>query len=73
MMYLDFDTTPPIRSRYLASKKLETAQRFAFNKLGKVAEGQIGIYDNHIGAGFKGYAIKYPGQEPYFEAAEANL
>lgn len=69
MMYLDCDTTPPLRSRYLACKRLEAAQKVALAKLSEVTEGQIGIYDNHVGAGFKGYAIKYPGQTPYFEDA----
>lgn len=71
MMYLDYDTTPPVRSRYLACKRLEVAQKAAFAQLNEVTEGQVGIYDNHVGAGFKGYAIKYPGQTPYFEAAPA--
>lgn len=68
-MYLDCDTMPPLKGRYINCKRLDVAQRKAFAELSKVSEGQIGIYDNHIGIGFKGYAIKYPGQEPYFEAA----
>ena len=64
--YLDTDTTPPIRSQY-AYCGLKRAIARAFDKLSRVDEGQIGIYENHIGVGFKGYAIKYPDSAPYFE------
>jgi len=67
--YLDCDTTPPIRSRYFPRKRIEPVLQKAFAMLGEVTEGQIGIYANCIGEGFRGYAIKYAGQEPYFEAA----
>jgi hypothetical protein len=68
-MYLDCDTTPALRGQYIKAKRTETAVRYAKKLLGDVAEGQIGIYDTHLGNGFHGYVIKLHG-EVYFEAAE---
>lgn len=65
-MYLDCDTTPPLRSTY-SSRSVERAVEVAKRKLARVTEGQIGVYENHLGCGFKGYVIKYPGEAPYFE------
>jgi hypothetical protein len=64
--YLDTDTTPAIRSRY-AHMGLAKAIELALTLVGRTDEGQIGIYTSCIGDGFKGYAIKYPNSEPYFE------
>lgn len=69
-LYLDCDTTPAKGSQYVRGS-LAVAQHAAYALLADVTEGQIGIYENHIGAGFKGYAIKYPNERPYFEAAES--
>ena len=71
MFYLDCDTTPPLRSKYVAARTVEAAKQVALSGLDKVTEGQIGIYKNALGfGGFFGYAIKYAGQTPYFEVAE---
>lgn len=71
MMYLDCDTTPPMASRYVPPKTTSGAVK---NAICKMEEKQIteGQYENSVGVGFKGYVIKYPGQEPYFEAAPAE-
>jgi hypothetical protein len=68
-MYLDCDTTPAIRSRYVRGK-LQSSIQFASHLLThQNAEGQIGVYESH-GGDFRGYVIKYAGEEPYFEPAE---
>ena len=64
--YLDADTTPPIRGRYVRGN-VQAAKRVAFTHLERVSEGQIGIYDNALGGTFHGYAIKNAGEAPYFE------
>jgi hypothetical protein len=69
-MYLDCDTTPPLRSRFLEVRTTKSAVKKAKIYIGAATEGQIGIYENSQGVGFKGYVIKYAGQEPYFEPAE---
>ncbi len=53
--YLDTNTMPPI------------AIARAFDLLRKVDEGQIGIYTSAMGGIFKGYVIRRPNSEPYFE------
>ena len=58
--YLDCDTTPARRSHY-ARAGLGNAKQVAFSHLANVTEGQIGIYETHLGDGFKGYAIKQNG------------
>lgn len=65
--YLDADTTPSIKSRY-AYIGLDETISYALGLVSRVDEGQIGIYKTHLGDGFEGYAIKYPNEEPYFEA-----
>ena len=68
-MYLDCDTTPPLKSCYVSKAyKLETVIKIATDIIADAKEGQIGIY----GEGFHGYVIKYAGQTPYFEAAEES-
>ncbi len=71
--YLDSDITG-VKSRYSYEGRQATIDH-AFSLLNRVAsnEGQIGIYRNHLGDGFIGYAIKYAGDEPYFEPAEEAL
>jgi hypothetical protein len=70
-MYLDCDTTPPIRSVYVGGKSLKKAIAAATQKLIEAdAEGQIGIYHRHAGSAFYGYVIRYAGQAPYFEEPE---
>lgn len=68
-MYLDCDTTPPTHGGYIRSKTVLGAIRVAKSLMSKsgVLEGQIGIYENGVGDGFKGYVIRYPNSEPYFE------
>lgn len=69
-MYLDCDTTPPLKSHYVSKAYgLQTVIKVATDFIKDATEGQIGIYGDRHGSGFKGYVIKYPGQEPYFEAA----
>lgn len=69
-MHLDCDTTPPLKSRHVSKAyKLDTVIKIASELISEASEGQIGIYNSRIGDGFKGYVIKYPGKEPYFEAA----
>lgn len=63
--YLDTDYKDA-KSQYVHCG-LAKAIEIAFDKLRKEPEGQIGIYSDHLGAGFKGYAIKYAAGEPYFE------
>jgi hypothetical protein len=68
-MYLDCDTTPAIRSRYVRGKLQSSVRRASrLLTLGQ-ADGQIGIYETSLGDGFAGYVIKYAGEEPYFEPA----
>lgn len=67
-MYLDCDTTPPLRSGNTPCG-VEMAKKLALTRLKDVKEGQIGIYQSYLGD-FVGYAIKYAGEEPYFEPAE---
>lgn len=70
-MYLDSDTTPPIRSVYAGGRSLKKAIAVAESKLIEAdAEGQIGIYATAHGDTFHGYVIRYAGQSPYFEAAQ---
>lgn len=64
--YLDHDTTPPTMSSYVYAK-IDRAINAALARLNAVEQGQIGIYKSSMGGGFKGYAIKYPNGEPYFE------
>ena len=64
--YLDTNTMPPIESRYIHAP-VEKAIARAFDLLRKVDEGQIGIYTSAMGDIFKGYAIRRPNSEPYFE------
>lgn len=72
-MHLDCDTTPPLKSRHVSKAYgLETVIKIATDLIGEATEGQIGIYNTRMGDGFKGYVIKYPGETPYFEAAEAE-
>ena len=66
--FLDTDTTPAIKSRN-AYTGLDKTISFALGLVGRCTEGQIGIYKTHLGDGFEGYAIKYAGEEPYFEKA----
>lgn len=70
-MYLDCDTTPPLQSKYIGARTIKTAINRAVAEMKKcaVVEGQIGVYDSHIGP-FRGYVIKYAGDEPYFEPPE---
>lgn len=65
-LYLDCDTTPPIRSRYTRGSGL-TAAKVEALALIRNAEGQIGIYEHAAGGSFHGYVIRYRGQEPFFE------
>ena len=71
-MYLDCDTTPPTHGGYIRSKTARGAVVIAKSLMDAagVHEGQIGIYESHVGVGFRGYVIKYPNDEPYFEPAE---
>lgn len=69
-LYIDCDTTPALRSRYIRQRSTDGAVRFATNLLSGVSEGQIGIYENGVGVGFRGYVIKVPGEPVYFEPAE---
>ncbi len=70
-MFLDCDTKPSLRSKSLRTKHLEIAIEEAKTYLAEAVEGQIGIYDSsYSGSDFHGYVIKYPDQEPYFEASE---
>ncbi len=73
-MHLDCDTTPPLKSRYVSKAyQLETVIEIASKLIAEHAtEGQIGIYDNRNGDGFKGYVIRYAGQAPYFEPAPSE-
>ena len=71
--YFDCDTTPPLKSRYLPrAGSFDAIQDAAFKMLRGIDEGQIGVYSDHFGNGFLGYAIKYKGDAPYFETAPAN-
>ena len=69
-MYLDCDTTPPLRSHKLLLKPtpggVESAVRAALLYIEEAKEGQIGIYDDHASLNFHGYVIKYPGQRAVF-------
>lgn len=68
-MYLDCDTTPPLKSHYVSKAyRLETVIKIATDFIADATEGQIGIYDSPRGDGFHGYVIKYRGETPYFEA-----
>lgn len=70
-MYLDCDTTPPIRSVYAGGRSLKRAIAAAESKLTEAdAEGQIGIYATARGNSFHGYVIRYKGETPYFEEAK---
>lgn len=76
-MYLDTDTSPPIKScrtRHpdgYTARRLQAAVTLAEQLLTDAdAEGQIGIYDAYVVGPFRGYVIRYKGQAPYFEAAE---
>jgi hypothetical protein len=70
-MYLDCDTTPPLKSHYVSKAyTLDTVIKIATDFIGGAAEGQIGIYNTPRGDGFRGYVIKYAGKPPYFERAE---
>jgi hypothetical protein len=75
-MYLDCDTTPPVRSRItkgpggFTRKRLDRAIKTAAQLLENVMEGQIGIYDDYAPAAFRGYVIKRPGESVYFERPE---
>ena len=70
-MYLDCDTTPPLKSRYVSKGyKLELVIKIASEMITEATEGQIGIYNTPRGDGFHGYVIKYAGRPPYFEPAE---
>lgn len=73
-MYLDFDTTPHVVSRYVPPKTIAGAIQNAIRKIEQkgVEEGQVGIYENCRGEGFKGYVIKRRGEDPYFEPASAE-
>jgi hypothetical protein len=70
--YLDFDTTPPIRSRYAQRTTFAGAVSEATRLISEATEGQVGIYDSYHGDNFHGYVIKYPGQSAYFEPAPAE-
>lgn len=70
-MYLDCDTTPPLRSRHVRGR-LTAAVNAAKKLLASATEGQVGLYESAAGTGFAGYVIKYPGQEPYHEPAPAE-
>ena len=67
-MYLDCDTTPPLRSRTLRVKTPDAAKRRAFALLDGVTEGQIALYRDYLGE-FLGYAIKPASGAPFFEEA----
>jgi hypothetical protein len=67
-MYLDCDTTPPLRSRNLSVKTIDAAKRRAFALLEGATEGQIAIYRAYLGE-FLGYAIKLDCGAPFFEEA----
>lgn len=69
--YLDMDTTPPQRSRYVRAGH-NRAVKLALAAMADVKEGQIGVYADSTGNGFVGYAIRYEGEPPYFEPAEAD-
>lgn len=71
-MYLDCDTSPPLQSRSIDVKRIATAVEAATLYIKSATEGQIGIYDNHMGGNFYGYVIKRAGQEPEFEPAQAS-
>ena len=51
-MYLDCDTTPPLKSGYTMAKKLESSIAAAMAKMAKAIEGQIGIFDRYSGGQF---------------------
>ena len=69
-MYLDCDTTPPIRSRHVKCAKVTTAVNKAKHLIKCYrGEGQIGIYEHGHGGQFYGYVIRQDG-EVYFEPAE---
>ena len=68
--FLDCDTTPALTSRYAKRKTKDAFVREALAMLDHVKEGQIGIYASRFGGTFYGYAIKYPGETPYFEEAQ---
>jgi len=67
-MYLDCDTTPPLRSRNLSVKTIDAAKRRAFALLDGIDEGQIAIYRDYLGE-FLGYAIKPAAAAAFFEDA----
>lgn len=69
--YLDCDTSPPLRGRYATRVKAESFKAEALRLIAAIDQGQIGIYETVRGGTFYGYAIKYPGQKPYFEEPEA--
>lgn len=70
-MYLDCDTTPPLRSRWVRGR-LTASVNAAKKLLADASDGQVGLYESAAGNGFAGYVIKYPGEAPYFEAADAD-
>lgn len=65
--WFDCDTTPPMRGRYATRKTPDKFKAEAMTLLRGVSEGQIGIYESAFGGRFYGYAIKYSGDEPFFE------
>lgn len=70
-LFLDCDTTPALRSGYIRQRSTEGAVREATKRIAAAAEGQIGIYDNGVGVGSRGYVIKHDG-EVYFEPVEPS-
>lgn len=71
-LYLDSDTTPPCRSKYQRGS-IEIAKRTAFAMLATVESGQIGLYEDAHGTGFKGYCIKDDAHaDPRWEEAQPD-
>lgn len=70
-LYLDCDTSPALKSGYIRQRSTDGAVREAMKRISSATDGQIGIYDNGVGVGFRGYVIKYEG-EVYFEPATTD-
>jgi len=61
-----FGSTINVKKAVMEDKVVKLAQDV-------LLEGQIGIYDSSIHGQFLGYAIRYAGQQAFFEPAETEV